>query len=332
MSFEWNGTTIPAASAAFFSFPVCVMASGHEVAIPVHALTGRRPGPTLLISATSHGEELWSCEFVRRIHAYFISKDFDFAGTLLLAPNLNPQSFESGHRNTPIDLHNLNRVFPGSERGWYSEILSHSIAKHLLPKADIIFDYHGGGSDTVIHYTYTAPQNSERNRQVHEIALASGAEVLWEHVESRGTLTNWGEELGKLCVTPEIGGGGLITDIAYFDKAIADLVNMMKVIEMVSGQPEASQVRIVVTKGRTLKPCHGGLFIPSIGLDMMGKSVPGGTLLGTVVSPYSFAVLDELFAPYEITEMMQIRNRISKVHPGDYAYIIGDGSSGYRPT
>src|SRR5690606_20009122 len=129
--------------------------------------------PALLISATTHGEELWSCEFVRRVYAHFVAQDFDFAGTLLLAPNLNPHSFESGHRNTPIDLHNLNRVFPGARDGWFSDILAHAIAEHLLPKADIIFDYHGGGSDTVIHYTYPAPPTNALNRQVHDIALAS---------------------------------------------------------------------------------------------------------------------------------------------------------------
>ena len=39
------------------------------------------------------------------------------AGTILLVPVLNPHSFESGTRNTPIDLHNLNRVFPGTKNG-----------------------------------------------------------------------------------------------------------------------------------------------------------------------------------------------------------------------
>lgn len=331
MAFEWDGTAVEAGRAAYFEFPVCTMASGFELTIPVHVVAGKRPGPTLLISATSHGEELWCCEFVRRVHQHFVNGGFDFAGTLLLAPNLNPHSFESGHRNTPIDLHNLNRVFPGSRGGWFSDILAHAIAEHLLPKTDIIFDYHGGGSDTVIHYTYTAPPTSDQNRRVHEIALASGAEVLWEHVESRGTLTNWGEELGKLCVTPEIGGGGLITDIGYFDKAIGDLINMMKVIEMVEGTPQTGGTRVVVKTGRAVKPEHGGLFIPQIDLDLMGKTVPGGTLLGKVVSPYSFEVLHELLAPYDKTEIMQIRNRISKVHPGDYAYIVGDGASGYAP-
>ncbi|MBX3560143.1 MAG: succinate dehydrogenase, partial [Chelatococcus sp.] len=64
---------------------------------------------------------------------------------------------------------------------------------------------------------------------------------------------------------------------------------------------------------------------------IMGKSLTKGTVLGRVVSPYTFEILDEIKAPFDKTEVMMIRNRISKVHPGEYAYIIGDGDSGYDP-
>ena len=63
---------------------------------------------------------------------------------------------------------------------------------------------------------------------------------------------------------------------------------------------------------------------------MLGKRVAKGTLLGRVVSAHTFEELDRLEASYEPTEIMMVRDRISKVHPGDYAYILGDGSSGYE--
>jgi len=49
-----------------------------------------------------------------------------------------------------------------------------------------------------------------------------------------------------------------------------------------------------------------------------------------VVSPYTFEELHRLVAPYPKTEVMQVRNRMSKVHPGEYAFIVGDGESGYQ--
>lgn len=332
MPFDWNGSTLAKGTTGYFEVPVCVMASGYKLALPVHAVAGQRPGPTVLIACTSHGDEHWSAEFARRAFQHFVKTGADFAGTILVAPVLNPHSFESGTRNTPIDYHNLNRVFPGSPIGknWFTDVLAKVIADQIVAKADIIFDYHGGGPDTVIHYHYTAdPNKSELHRRQHEVALASGAEVLWEHFEARGTLTNHGESLGKLCIVPETGGGGLILDVGYFDKAIGDLVNMLKVVEVVKGTASRVGPRIVIRKGSSIRPSHGGTFEPVVGLEVLGKSVPKGTVLGRVISPYTFEVLDELVAPFPKTEMMQVRNRISKVHPGEYAYIIGDGDSGY---
>ncbi len=332
MSFVWDGTTVSAESTARFEVPVCVMASGFPLTLAVHAVVGNRPGPVSLVSCGSHGEELWSSEFCRRLRDFLVRDGYDFAGTILLAPQLNPHSFESGTRNTPIDFHNLNRVFPGSPLGknWFTDTLAKVIADKILPKADFVFDYHGGGSDTVIHYHYTVdPAASERARIVHDVARASGAEVLWQQGEPRGTLSNCAEDMGKTAFVVEIGGGGLILDIDYFERAYRDFLNMARVIEVVPGAPDYSAARIVVQTGTSLRPSHGGTFLPEVGLDVMGKTVAKGTVLGRVVSPYSFEILDEITAPFDKTEIMMIRNRISKVHPGEYAYIIGDGDTGY---
>jgi predicted deacylase len=308
------------------------MASGYRLAIPIHVVNGRENGPVSLICAASHGEEVWSTEFCRRVKSHFENAlDYGFRGTILIAPVLNPLSFETGHRNTPIDLHNLNRVFPGTDRGkgWFTDHLASVIAEGIVSHADYVFDYHGGGQDTVIHYTYTVPPDSERNRRIHEVALASGAEILWEHFEARGTLTNYAEQLGKLCIVPEVGGGGVITDLTTFPRAIEDLKNMLKVLEVLPGDVAQRAARVVVRQGGTVRPGHGGTFVPEVGIEVLGKTIPGGTVLGNVISPYTFEVLDTLIAPYPKTEILQLRNRISKVHPGEYAYIVGDGDSGY---
>ncbi|WP_210490878.1 succinylglutamate desuccinylase/aspartoacylase family protein [Microvirga antarctica] len=332
MTFAWDGIAVGPSNTAHFEVPVCTMASGHKLALSVHAVTGSRPGPVSLVACGSHGEELWSSEFCRRLRDYLVNDGYDFAGTILLAPVLNPHSFASGTRNTPIDLHNLNRVFPGSKPGknWFTDMLAGVIADKILPKADFVFDYHGGGSDTVIHYHYTVdPKLSSRHALVHDVALASGAEVLWEHNEQRGTLSNCADDMGKTAFVVEVGGGGEILDSGSFDRAYGGFLNMLRVIEVVRGTPNLSRARVVVTKGTTVRPSNGGTFVPVSGLEILGKTVAGGTVLGRVISPYTFEVLDELIAPFDKTEIMQVRNRISKVHPGEYAYIVGDGATGY---
>ena len=40
-----------------------------------------------------------------------------FSGTILALPCANPLAYESRTRNTPIDMIDLNRVFPGDPGG-----------------------------------------------------------------------------------------------------------------------------------------------------------------------------------------------------------------------
>ncbi len=332
MAFEWNGTRVASGSKAFVEVPVCTMASGYELTLPVHILAGRKAGPSALIATGSHGDQLWETEMCRNLYHRVLADDYDFAGTLVLCPLLNPIAYEYGARNTWVDMHNLNRVFPGSESGknWFTDMLAGVITREILPKVDYVLDYHGGSNNTIIHYTYTAdPNGSNLDRQVHELALASGAEVLWEHFEARGTLTNAAAELGKVALVLEMGGGGVFQDGEYLSRGVEDTINVLRVPGMFPGRVSNAGPRVVVRKGTTVRPRNGGTFIPVVGVDQIGKTVAEGTVLGRVVSPHTFDVLDELVAPYPKTELMQIRNRISRVHPGAYAYIMGDGDSGY---
>jgi len=333
MAFEFNGTTIANGASAQFNLPVAVSAGGNSVSIPVHALAGPVDGPVVLVAAGSHGEELWSTELVRRIHTHFRTRQNTLQGMLLLAPVLSPTSFEAGIRNTPYDYHNLNRVFPGSApgMGWFTEMVADVISRQLLPNADYLVDYHGGGSDTVIGYQYTVPPDNANYALIHGAALVSGASVLWEVNETRSTLTTQFSKSGKPAIIPEVGGGGAFHVDDYFDRAIAGFTNMLRVFRVVAGEAVSTRPRVIVREGRAVRPKHGGIFVPNVGLEVLGEEIAGGTVLGRVVSPYTFEVLDELVAPYGTTAIMQVRNRVSLVQPGDYAYIVGNCDTGFKP-
>lgn len=331
MAFDFRGTKIPNGATEQFSLPVAVNAGGHSVTIPVHAIAGASDGPVILVTAGSHGEEVWSTELLRRIHAHFVARRNELHGMLLLAPVLSPISFEAGIRHTPYDYHNLNRVFPGAGpgAGWFTEMIANVIAVDLLPTADILIDYHGGGSDTIIEYQYTVPPSAPNYDLIHNAALAGGAPVLWEVNETRGTLTKQFTESGKPAIVPEVGGGGALHVDGYFERAITGFANMLHVFGALDGEASHPQANpLFVREGRAVRPRHGGVFLPSIGIEALGTEVAGGTLLGRVVSPYTFEVLDELSAPYPKTAIMQVRNRLSVVQPGDYAYIVGNIDSG----
>jgi hypothetical protein len=74
----------------------------------------------------------------------------------------------------------------------------------------------------------------------------------------------------------------------------------------------------------TLRPGHGGLLHSQVGPGALGHEVPRGTLLGRVVSPYTFETLEELRAPYARNVVVLLRTGITPVNPGDYSYMLGN--------
>lgn len=309
------------------TIPVATMASGHELAIGMHVVEGTSRGPRVGIVSTHHGDEIFTGDLIRRLLAA-ITPD-QMAGTLYAVPTANPLAFEWGTRHTVQDMQNMNRVFPGNDGGWVTEIMARALTDALVPNLDYLIDLHCGATDHSIHYTYTRSPETEFGKKVHDLALIAGAEVLWESNGPVGTLAGDAADAGVVTVIVEVGGGTSFgTD--FEERGLRGVTNILKKVGMLEGEPRIDPARVVVRTGAGLRPRQGGLFLPEVGLDKIGKRVAGGTLLARVVSPQSFEELDRLVAPYEQTELMMIRDRISKVHPGDYAYIVGDGQSGYE--
>ena len=92
--------------------PVTTLASGFELRLPVHVITGAQPGPTLGITAGIHGDEYLPIEAIRRVVEQL--DPAQLSGTVLAIPVVNPLAIEAQTRHTPIDMQNLNRVFPGA--------------------------------------------------------------------------------------------------------------------------------------------------------------------------------------------------------------------------
>jgi hypothetical protein len=70
---------------------------------------------------------------------------------------------------------------------------------------------------------------------------------------------------------------------------------------------------------------------PQIGLEQLGKEVAGGTLLGRVISPYTFETLEEIRAPFDRGVMILLRGGMMRVQPGDYGYMVANLDSA-RPA
>ena len=69
----------------------------------------------------------------------------DVSGTVIIVPAMNYPAFRAGTRTSPIDKGNLNRSFPGRPDGTVTEKIADYFQRELLPRADIVLDFHSGG-------------------------------------------------------------------------------------------------------------------------------------------------------------------------------------------
>jgi predicted deacylase len=80
--------------------------------------------------------------------------------------------------------------------------------------------------------------------------------------------------------------------------------------------------QVVVNEIGIVRPVHGG-WIETFGPEN-GEPVTGGTVLGQIVSPYTFETLETLRAPFANGLMIMQHPTRNLVQPGEYGFLIGN--------
>jgi predicted deacylase len=301
--------------------PVAEIANGHLLELVVHTITGcAGDGPTLGLIAGIHGDEPLGVETLRRFVAELDQSSF--AGELVVLPVANAYAFQSLTRNTPVDMNNLNRLFPGDPDGMLTEQLAYAIVQVLVPRCNYLIDLHSGGNLATVDYVYLHDDGG--------LAESFGCEILFRGPSFHGSLGDHTRSNGIPTVVSELGGGQQ-RNAHYVEKGLRGIRNVMKRLEMLPGEPDLPDRQVVVEELIVLRPHHGGLMISNVDPEQLGASVAQGFELGRVVSPYTFEVLEVVTAPYDPTLLVLVREPITKVDPGDYGFMVANGANA-RPV
>ena len=113
------------------------------IPIPVVSIRNGR-GKTVLLLAGTHGDEFEGQVTLTRLAQELQTNDIN--GHLIILPMANYPAAKAGHRISPIDQGNLNRLYPGDASGTPSAMIAHFIETELMSRADFVFDLHSGGS------------------------------------------------------------------------------------------------------------------------------------------------------------------------------------------
>lgn len=177
-------------------------------------------GPTALLTGANHGDEYEGPIALQELTVTLTAEDV--RGRIIIVPAFNYPAFRAGTRTSPIDKGNMNRSFPGRPDGTPTEKIADYFQRVLLPMADIAVDFHSGGKTldfvpfAAVHILEDKVLEADCVRAMQ--AFNAPYSVQMREIDNVGMYDTAVEDLGKVLVTTELGGGGTST---YRSNAIA---------------------------------------------------------------------------------------------------------------
>jgi uncharacterized protein len=126
--------------------------------IPFMSLKNDREGPVIWFTGCMHGDEIGGTVIIHELFKKL--KNNLLKGSVLAFPLVNPFGFETVSRNIAISKEDLNRSFPGNEKGTLGERIAARIFEYIMKsKPSLVIDLHNDWNKS-IPYVLNDPSNS----------------------------------------------------------------------------------------------------------------------------------------------------------------------------
>jgi predicted deacylase len=261
---------------------------------PAFEARGKRDGPHVVLIAGVHGCEYSSIAAVIRVMNELDTDEL--AGSITAVPVVSMQSFE--HRSpfvVPEDGKNLNRCFPGTYDGTYTDALGRSIFDELIAPADYLIDLHGGDLVEALEpfAIYDASPVEERARA---LAIAFGLPYVVREDPAdgpAGMTCSAAAQAGIPAIIAEAGGCGQLDPVAV-ELLVEGTRNALRSLEMLPGPvgPPRADMRLVGAFD-WLRCRSAGFWEAAVDV---GDEVNHGQFLGRVTTLHG-ALQEEIHAP-----------------------------------
>ena len=296
--------------------PITTLASGFELGLTIHIIEGAHPGPTVGVSGMIHGDEIEGLLIAREL-ARTLDPD-TMHGSVWLLGVANPLAMEAISRNTPIDMLDMNRLFPGAPDGWLSEQQAHAISHGFIDHLDVLIDIHAGGTFPWVDYCYVV--NDEG------LSRAFLPELLYKPTATYpNTTVSYAVSRNVRCMVVEIGGGYREQHV-HVANGVRGVLNQLRYVGVLKGDVEKRARQVLMTEMKVLRPRMGGICVPRQQL-VPGQLLASRAPLADIVSPYTFETLETMTAPYDKNIVVLCRNYSTRIHPGDYGFMVGNAAS-----
>lgn len=281
-----------------------------QIDIPITVFNSKNPGPTLLLMAGLHGDEINGIEILRRIFDH--KMHHVNSGRVIIIPILNIYGFLNFSREVP-DGKDVNRSFPGSNNGSLASKVAHMLMTEVVPQIDYGIDLHTGGGQINNYPQLRADFNIEKNRELAGYFQAP----LYVQSNLIDKSLRWAaHQLGKQIIVFE-GGESLRFSPFAIQEGINGILRLMKGLGMRDDAPEQPLDRIEIKDMRWIRCLESGLWILNC---IEGQKITKGQLLGYTTSPFG-DFQSEVYSP--IDGYIIGLNYMSVVNRGDALIHIG---------
>lgn len=254
--------------------------TGTLIDIPVYVFNAKKPGPTVLVQAGLHGDEINGIEIVRRMLAekrLHVDK-----GAVIAVPILNIFGFIHFSRDVP-DGKDVNRSFPGTKKGSMASRIAYHYVTEIMQQIDYGIDLHTGGGQRhnfpQIRYTTEDPMSSK-------LAEVFNAPISFPSKLIKGSFRNAAFKMGKPVVVFEAGESMRFDDYSIIE-GMQGILNVLKHFGMISKiEPKYVERNktIHLTRRRWLRAPTAGMFIPKI---TNGSEITKGQILGIITDTFA---------------------------------------------
>jgi predicted deacylase len=287
--------------------------TGTLIDIPIYVFNAKKPGPTILVQAGLHGDEINGIEIVRRM---LQQKRFKVKkGAVIAVPILNIFGFIHFSRDVP-DGKDVNRSFPGTKSGSMASRIAYHYTTEVLRQIDMGIDLHTGGAQ---RHNFPQVRYTEGDEHSEGLAKVFNAPVTFPARLIRGSFRNAAFRMGKPTIVFEAGESMRFDDYAILE-GMQGILNVLTHFGMISNLAAVYTRRkkgIFLNERRWLRAHTAGMFIPEV---MNGAKIKKGQELGLITDTYA-KHRKKIKAPYD-GHLICINNQ-AVVNQGDALFHVG---------
>jgi len=261
------------------NLPLPALYSQSPVSMPVTVVNGRRAGPVLFVSGGIHGDEINGVEIIRRL--LNVEQIRQLKGALIAVPVVNVYGFVGQSRFLP-DGRDLNRSFPGSEKGSMAARLAETFMNEIVSKCTHGIDLHTApvGFDNFPQIRARVSDSKETER----LACAFGSAVILNAELHDGSLRHAASDRNIPVMVYEAGEALRFDEVAI-RAGVEGILNVMRHLEMLPGtKPTTPPSQPLIAKSsQWVRASQSGVLRA---IATLGSRVEKGELIGRIADPF----------------------------------------------